>query len=70
MTGTIAGYRELSEDELALIDRIKEGEVVVRALISDVAAVPEADQRAAALALSHIQTGFMWLVRAIARPAQ
>lgn len=67
----ITGYRELDEIELGLINKIKE-------LANDVGVIVETlsrnadgldiDGRWVAIARTDLQTGFMALVRAVAKP--
>lgn len=64
----IAGYRSLSHAELDAINRIKAVGNGVGVLLDEVAAMPAVDPRAMAIARTELQTGFMWLTRAIARP--
>ena len=64
----ISGYRDLTAEEIALMNRVKEHEREVLAGIDLVAKLPEANQRSIALARTNAQQAFMWLVRAIARP--
>lgn len=64
----IEGYRDLSTDEIALMNQIKACEKEVLELVQRVHNVPGANARSAAIARTEIQTGFMWLIRAIARP--
>jgi hypothetical protein len=64
----IAGYRELSPEDITLMNEIKTRERDLMRLIDIVLKVPGANQRSVALARTNLQTGFMWLVRAIARP--
>lgn len=98
ITANITGYRQLSEDEQALINRIKAHEAETMRLVREVrvaisemrfestrelAVKPtESDairnerermdnaepERWAALARTDLQTGFMYLVRAVAQP--
>jgi hypothetical protein len=64
----IAGYRELSAEEIALMNECKAVAETVRELHARIAAAPGIDGRAAAIAKTELQTGFMWLVRSIAQP--
>ncbi len=74
----IKGYRDLSEEEIALMNRIKSLAEEVGELVTEVqmlANVPPAtapnvvtDGRWAAIARTDLQTGFMALVRSVARP--
>ena len=75
----ITGYRDLSQDEIARMNRIKELDRQVGELWREVnahpatadGAVPDGngvDKRSLALARTHLETGFMWFVRSIAQP--
>lgn len=64
----IAGYRELSAEEIALMNEVKAKAQEVGELVSRLQAVPGIDGRAASIAKTELQTGFMWAVRAIAQP--
>ncbi|MEI2428674.1 hypothetical protein RDV84_00260 [Lysobacter yananisis] len=65
----IDGYRELSQDEIDAMNRIKAKAAEVGELLDAVRDTPGVDQRALAIAKTDLQTGFMWAVRAIAQPA-
>lgn len=65
----IAGYRELSQEEIDAMNRIKAKAAEVRELLDGIRATAGIDQRALAVATTELQTGFMWAVRAIAQPA-
>ena len=64
----ISGYRDLSTQEIAIMNKLKACETDVLALVQEVHNTPGANARSAALAKTEIQTGFMWAIRAIARP--
>jgi len=72
----ITGYRDLSAEEIALMNEVKELAEKVRALLIRVELLPcdepvsqsTSPSRAREIARTELQTGFMWLVRAIARP--
>jgi molybdate-binding protein len=64
----IAGYRDFGEAEVAAINMVKAKAADVGALIDQIAQMPGIDPRALAIAKTELQTGFMWAVRAIARP--
>ena len=72
----ISGYRDLSPEEIALVNSIKELAEEVNETINVVAALPITDgaevsenpARALNIARTELQTGFMWLIRAVARP--
>lgn len=64
----ITGYRELSPDEIRLMNEIKaEGERLGN-LIATLKQMPEVDQRWVSIARTDLQTGVMALVRAVAQP--
>jgi hypothetical protein len=66
----ISGYRELSEREISAMNEIKQLERETGALWRQVRDdVLESDPVALALACDRLQEGFMWFVRAVARPA-
>lgn len=75
----IKGYRDLSQEEVDLMNRIKEKEKETLSLISELQELrtgesgltPEQvveSQRCVALAKTNIQTGYMWFVRSVALP--
>lgn len=64
----ITGYRDLSQAEIDLMNLVKEHGNSIGDVCAAVEALPEADKRAASIAKTHLQTGLMWLTRAIARP--
>ena len=65
----ISGYRELNETEISLMNELKHIENQVGNIFESVRVLgDDADQRALAIARTHLQTGFMWAVRAIAQP--
>ena len=63
----ISGYRDFSEDELALINDIK-GVAAIVGQIFDGRLSDIADPRWMAIAKTDLQKGFMALIRAIAKP--
>lgn len=80
----ITGYRQLSEEEAALVNEAKAlaeqcGQLVAKlrtfpptppgqAPYADPGQKPTLDQRAVSIGATELQTGFMWLVRGIAQP--
>ena len=64
----ISGYRNLSAEEIAIINEIKAEGIRMKDLIDRVKNSPGADPRWTAIGTTDLQTGFMALVRAIARP--
>jgi hypothetical protein len=69
-TSLIAGYRRLSEREIASINAIKATERAVLELLHQIRDSEDADQRWVTIAKADIQKGFMALVRAVARPEE
>lgn len=63
---SIKGYRQLSEDEILLINDIKSKEKQLIEFIDSLEM--DVDRRWLAIAKTHIEQGFMALVRSIARP--
>lgn len=64
----IKGYRKLGEEEIASINRVKALGETIRAELDTLAEAAETDQRCLAIARTHLQTGVMFAVRAIAKP--
>ena len=64
----ISGYRELSASEIDLVNTIKANGNDLGEAIETLELTPDVDQRALAIAKTQLQTGLMWLVRAIAKP--
>ena len=80
----IKGYRDLSQDEIDLMNRIKKHAEMTAELLNEVKDMRDAyqsemappltrsqfseSQRCLALAKTNLQTGQMWFVRAVALP--
>lgn len=69
----ISGYRELGQWEIDLMNRIKEHEAEAARIYHELADYAECgqepvDMRALNLGRTDMQTGYMWLIRSIARP--
>ena len=64
----IAGYRELNQDEIDLMNKVKEKAVEVGALVEEINKLHTIDGRWASIGQTDLQTGFMALVRSIAKP--
>ncbi|KOQ71565.1 hypothetical protein JY409_03380 [Stenotrophomonas maltophilia] len=65
----ISGYRELSEAEISAVNALKESAEAVGAQLDALSLLDGIDKRALAIAKTELQTGFMWAVRAVARPS-
>lgn len=64
----IKGYRELSELEIELMNRCKQMSEDVGELVYELRNLKEMDQRWVSIGATDLQTGFMALVRSIAKP--
>lgn len=64
----IKGYRDLSPEEIALMNEVKAKAAEVGALMDKLKATPGLDQRWVSIATTDLQKGFMFAVRGIAQP--
>lgn len=64
----IKGYRDLSQQEIDEMNTIKQHAEMIRVLVEGVGAFDGADQRWVSIAKTHLQQGFMALVRSVAKP--
>lgn len=64
----IKGYRELSQEEIKLINEIKLTGVELGALVQKLRANPALDQRWISIGATDLQTGLMALTRSVAQP--
>jgi hypothetical protein len=69
----IKGYRDLDEHEIALINQLKQAEAnagMVIAQLNDLCqAVSDVEAaRWVSIARTHLETGFMYAIKAVARP--
>ena len=65
----IAGYRDLSQNEINLMNTIKYNGAMLSDLVEMLRLAPgNIDQRWVAIGTTHLQEGLMALVRAVARP--
>lgn len=65
----ITGYRDLSQAEIDAMNEIKALEAQAGELMKRVQGIDGVDSRHLALARTNLQQGFMWFVRAVAKPA-
>lgn len=65
-----ANGRLLSTHEIAALDGVKEVEATVNDMIDGMRIIPGIDQRCAAIAATDFEVAFMWINRAITRPAR
>lgn len=64
----IKGYRDLSEAEIALMNKVKAKAAEVGELIDELTVAEGLDKRWVAIAKTELQQGFMAAVRSIAQP--
>lgn len=64
----IKGYRELSQAEIDLMNRIKQKGAELGELVSELKAHPGLDQRWISVGATDLQTGLMALTRGVAQP--
>ena len=64
----ITGYRELTEDEIKLMNYCKEVGAVCETLINSLNELEGVDPRAVSIAKTKLQEGIMWAVRSVAKP--
>ena len=64
----IKGYRDLSQDEIDLMNEGKELAEKVGEFVAKVKNAPNVDHRWIAIGQTNLQQGFMALIRSIARP--
>lgn len=64
----ISGYRELSEEEIKLMNDLKALSSEVGSAVDLLRADCTHDQRWVSIGQTHLQQGFMALIRAIAQP--
>lgn len=64
----IKGYRDLSQAEIDLMNKLKEVAVEVGTWVDVVLDDPDTDKRWANIAKTDLQKGFMSLIRAVAKP--
>lgn len=64
----ITGYRQLSQAEADLMNKIKAKGVELGELVAELRAAPELDQRWVSLGATELQTGLMALTRGVAGP--
>lgn len=64
----ITGYRDLSQEEIDLMNEVKEVAEQVAFVIDRLACIDSVDARWVAIAKTDLQKGFMSAVRSIAQP--
>lgn len=64
----IKGYRDLSQEEIDLMNEAKSLAVQVGDLVAKIQANPLTDKRWTSIGQTDLQKGFMSLIRAVAQP--
>jgi len=64
----IKGYRELSQEEIDLMNEVKGLGIILNEVVDKLQAHPETDQRWAAEGKTDLQKGLMSLTRSVAKP--
>ena len=64
----IKGYRDLTAEEIALMNEIKDQGAQLGVAIDAIEKMEGVDKRFVAIARTQLQLGFMCLIRSIARP--
>lgn len=64
----ITGYRDLTEEEIALMNEGKQLSVSIGEYLAKLEAVSDIDKRWLAIGKTDLQKGFMAVIRSIARP--
>jgi len=64
----ITGYRELSQEEIDLMNEAKELAKKCGELVEKLESVESTDKRSVALGKTNLQQGFMWAIRGVAKP--
>ena len=68
MDGKIAGYRELTQQDIDSMNVVKEHGKELGVLVAMMRANPNLDQRWVSIGATDLQTGLMALTRAVAKP--
>ena len=64
----IKGYRDLSAEEIALMNEVKTKAAEVGELMERLRSMPGLDQRFVSIGITDLQKGFMCVIRGIAQP--
>lgn len=64
----ITGYRDLSQEEIDLMNEGKELAEKCGEFIAKLEATDSTDKRSVALGKTNMQQGFMWAIRGVAQP--
>ena len=64
----IKGYRDLSQEEIDLMNKAKSLTIQIGDLVAKIQATPLTDKRWASIGQTDLQKGLMSLIRAVAQP--
>jgi hypothetical protein len=64
----IKGYRDLTQDEIDLMNEGKDLAEQCGAFIAKLESTSSTDKRCVALGKTNLQQGFMWAIRGVAQP--
>lgn len=64
----ITGYRDLSQEEIDLMNEGKALAEKCRGFVEKLEALDSTDKRCVSLGRTNLQQGFMWGIRAVAKP--
>lgn len=64
----IKGYRELTQDEILIMNTIKVKGAELEVLVATLREMSETDKRWVSIGATDLQTGLMALVRSVAKP--
>lgn len=64
----ISGYRDLSEEEIAVMNKIKTHGERLGLLVEELKSMESTDKRWLAIGVTDLQKGVMGLVRSVAKP--
>lgn len=64
----ITGYRDLSQEEIDLMNEGKRLAEMCGDFIEKLESNPETDKRCSSLGKTNLQQGFMWAIRSVAKP--
>ena len=64
----ITGYRDFSQDEIDLMNKMKALEAEIGNVLAALTKDDAGANRWAAIARTHLETGFMFAMKAVARP--
>ena len=64
----IKGYRDLSQEEIDKINKIKNTGEALRILVEELKTTDSTDKRWVSIGNTHLQEGIMALVRSVAKP--